>query len=129
MLTVLTIEEVQTTFLYFWSARQNAVLHSISSGLTHRPLSTGLHCTIAKWRGRFLMKMNKWMIWQFCFCIFVIYFRIGTFFTTNLYIPRGKDTESVLLAYNLTSDALKIKVNTIVMHYSVYFDFQCIRRY
>ena len=29
----------------------------------------------------------------------------------------------------ITSDALKIKVNTIVMHYSVYFDFQCIRRY
>ena len=29
----------------------------------------------------------------------------------------------------LTFDALKIKQNTVVMHYWVWFDFQCIRRY
>ena len=29
----------------------------------------------------------------------------------------------------LTSDAMKIKVNTVVIQYCVYFDFQCIRRY
>ena len=29
----------------------------------------------------------------------------------------------------LTSDALKVKVNTVVRHYCVYFDFWCVRRY
>ena len=29
----------------------------------------------------------------------------------------------------LTSDAMKIKVNTVLYHYCVYFDFHCIRRY
>ena len=29
----------------------------------------------------------------------------------------------------LTSDAMKLKVNTEVYHYCVYFDFHCIRRY
>ena len=35
---------------------------------------------------------------------------------------------SILCMY-VTSDAMKIKLNTVVIHYCVYFDFQCIIRY
>jgi hypothetical protein len=57
LLTLLTIEEGQTTF-YYYKLNKSQFLPSISFVLWHQCLSTGLHCTVAKWQGRFLMKVN-----------------------------------------------------------------------
>ena len=45
-------------------------LTSISFGLMHHSLSTGLHSTstVAKWQGRFLMKINNLTIVSLHFC-------------------------------------------------------------
>ena len=59
-------------------------LPSMSFGLMCHSTSTGLHPTVAKWQGRFLMKINDLTI-GFYFYIFVILFRIGSFFITYLY--------------------------------------------
>ena len=42
-----------------------------------------VNITAAKWKYRFLMKMNDLII-HFFFCIFVIHFTKGTFFTDYL---------------------------------------------
>ena len=49
------------------------------------------------------MKMNNLTIF---FCIFVIHFTTSTFFLIT-YTPRGKDTKSLLLAYNLLTTELQ----------------------
>jgi len=58
------------------------LLPFISFGLTHHCLKAELHCTAAKLKGRFLMKMNAL---KFIFFVFVIFVIIGTFFINNLY--------------------------------------------
>ena len=47
---------------------------------------------------------------------------------TMLEWVRAAFLQKIIKCFYLTSEALKIKVNTTVMQYSVYFDFQRIRR-
>ena len=57
----------QTTFFLWLTFMQFQFLTSISFGLRHHCLSTGLHCSTAKWNYRFLMKMNYLIIFFFAF--------------------------------------------------------------
>ena len=99
----LGLEEVQTGS--FWSLiRSNRGLQPfISFGLMHHCVQAKLHCSVAKLQDKFLMKINDLTIF---FCIFVIHFWIGTFLLLT-YIPRVKDTESLLLTYNLLTKELQ----------------------
>ena len=57
----------------------------------------GLHCSAAKWKYRFFLKINDL---TFSFSIFVIYQLLT-------YIARGKDTKRLLLVYNLLRTELQ----------------------
>ena len=91
------------TFFLWLTFLQLQFLPSISFGLRHHCLSTGLHCSAAKWKYRFLMKMNDLTIF-FAFLWFIL---LKAPFLLITYMPRGKDTKSLFLVYNLLTTELQ----------------------
>ena len=93
-MSVFAKEEAQMTFFLCLTFLQFQFLPSISFGLRHHcRLSTGLHCSAAKWKYRFLVKMND-LTFFFSFLWFIL---LKAPFLLITYMPRGKDTKSFFL--------------------------------